>query len=678
MVNKPHNSLKLPLSDPAWSPTDRHPEAASANDDRALDLPAFSPTPPGRPVPPAPSVTTSPLSPISPEKTGSFSATKRPTRQGSWATLVLGMLGICGTVGALALIWLTTLPPLPECDKISPLSAEVERLYCARQAIQSGQEADLLEGLPLLSNWSASHPLYGEAQGVLEDWSETVLRLAEQKFAGSNFEGAVTLAERIPPESPLYEEAQAAIATWTDQWNRGETIYATAQEALQQQNWDLASAQILELGKLENDYWRIDKADELTRRVWLERNAWNQLTQARKLAGTVDNAAPESLQQAIALLNQIDPQSYAAQEARAERVEWSQLVTLAGLDRWRNGDLDGAIALLKDISPDLVTDPLGQDLVRLSYAQHLITPDDSSWVPSWGQVLALREAIAALQQIQPDSPFHALAQPRLQDWQAQLQDLQQLQMANLVASLGHQATYELAMTQAQTIGSDRPRRLQAQTLIAHWRNEIERIEDQPILAQAEQFAALGTIPDLQQAIQIATFVPEGRALWTDAQTAMQRWQQQIQVIEDRPLLEEAQTLAEAGQLPEAIRAAGRIRRDRALYAEAQAAIEIWRNKIREIQIAADQPILDEAYALAAQERLTLAIEKAAQIGRGRALYADAQAAIAQWEAQRAAIWAEWETEATEPDPYSEDSGWGTGDRAPVNSAPTNGSDYDAY
>ncbi|HEY9647698.1 MAG TPA: hypothetical protein V6C88_15085, partial [Chroococcidiopsis sp.] len=158
-------------------------------------------------------------------------------------------------------------------------------------------------------------------------------------------------------------------------------------------------------------------------------------------------------------------------------------------------------------------------------------------------------------------------------------------------------------------------------------------------------ASSGVIADLQKAMSIATNIPQGRALWDEAQAAIAQWQGQIETIQDKPILEEAQDLAQKGELRQAIRVASRIDSDRALHEQAQAAIAIWRTKIRETQIAQDRPILDEAYELAAKERYTLAIERASAIAPERALYDEARSAIATWSDRRAELRARWEAEA---------------------------------
>jgi hypothetical protein len=63
-----------------------------------------------------------------------------------------------------------------------------------------------------------------------------------------------------------------------------------------------------------------------------------------------------------------------------------------------------------------------------------------------------------------------------------------------------------------------------------------------------------------------------------------------------------------------------------------------------IQIAEDKPILDEAKDLAYVGSLSAAINMASQIAPGRALYDEAQRAIALWKAEREYIWSIWEAE----------------------------------
>ena len=148
--------------------------------------------------------------------------------------------------------------------------------------------------------------------------------------------------------------------------------------------------------------------------------------------------------------------------------------------------------------------------------------------PRYGTIVNLLEAIAAVSRIAPDSPFAAAGQAYLPSWQSQLEDLRWLKFADLVAQLGHRASYELAIQQAQRVAPGHPRRLQGQTLIADWRVRMQRLEDRPTLVLAQQLAQPGTIAALQAATAKASQIELGRPLRIEAQTLMAEWQQEIE------------------------------------------------------------------------------------------------------------------------------------------------------
>lgn len=572
----------------------------------------------------------------------------------AWTALWLGVLSLSGGLGLLAYQRLTALPPVPDCSKLSPLAADGERLYCARETAQSGELADLTAAVDLVRDWPGDHPLNRDAKALLRDWSRALMKLANAEMANNNLLGAVDVASRIPANSPLYGEAQEAIAQWQHQWTEGESIYERAQQALQAQDWDLANEQLRALGELDNPYWRQQQVDALASQILMEQQAWQVLQQARQLAA---NQNPERLGQAIRLIQDLSPQSYAWRAGEVELNRWSQLLISYGMQQWEQGNLEAAIALVEPVPPDPNLAPEAYDFLQFSYAQRRARMDANFWKPTLRQIAGLMEAIAVAQRIRPESPFYDQAQSSLQTWQATVQNAMHLGMSNLVAGLGTQQSLETAIAHAAEIGADQPRRLQAQTLIAHWQQDIERLEDLPILQAATAQAASGTIPDLQAAIAQAQQIQLGRALRIEAQTAIAQWRGQIEAVEDQPLLDEAMQLARNGQLQEAIRAAGRINADRALYAEAQSRISAWQAELREQAIAADRPILDDAYSLAAKEWYSAAIDRASQIGSGSPLYGDAQAAIAQWRNDRDALLQQWGVstpQASAPEPEEEE------------------------
>jgi hypothetical protein len=504
-------------------------------------------------------------------------------RAKSWRWVLAGLTISCtaGGVAIAAFLWLMMLPPVPDCQKISSLSADRERLYCAQQAAQTGELPEVLDGLQLLESWTPEHPLYQEAQVWLQDWSQSVLTAAREKIAQSDLEGAVDLASRIPQTSPLYEEAQAEITDWQGQWAQGQVIYDKAQEALKQKDWELAEQQIVALAALDHRHWRAEQTAALSEQILAEKEAQANLTKAINLA---EAETPENLNAAIAAIGQIDPKTYTWQEAQANFNQWSEKLLAVGLQHWQDGDLDQAIAFSKNIALNPTFAEPAQDLIWLSEARQAALASLSSWTASADHMLQLVKAMAIASQIQPESRFYPQAQSSLESWQAQLSDLTQLQVAQAVAAFKQPAALEFAIAQAQLIEADRPRRSQAQTLVAHWRQEIQRFEDRPYLLKARRLAEPGSISALKTAIAEASKIPQGRALRIEAQTLIFEWTQRIQTIEDQPILDRARSLAYEGRLSEAIAEADQIAQGRALYGEAQAAIDSWFYEIRQIEL----------------------------------------------------------------------------------------------
>ncbi|MBF2090322.1 MAG: hypothetical protein IGR80_07765 [Synechococcales cyanobacterium K44_A2020_017] len=653
----PQSSLPSKPRQPARSPKSRSPlrsmlrspiRAWSRPAPPVRPVPAPPPaTPPAAPelspIPPDPPVATVPPSP--PPRSPKPPVERRPPkrliavgRSLAWTSLWLGALALSGGLSMVAYQRLTDLPPVPDCRALSPLSADAERLFCAREAAQSGYLGDLTSAVDLVRDWPENHPLQRETQVLLQDWSRALLKLAKAEIEQSNLFGAVDIASRIPANSPVYEEAQEAIAAWQYQWQEGEAIYDEAQVALQQQDWDEATAQLRALGQLQNDYWRQQQVDALAQQILLEQEAWRVLQQARQLAAQPN---PEQLGAALRLVQTISPQSYAWRAGEAELNRWSQLLISYGMQQWEQGNLEAAIALVEPVPPDPNLAPEAYDFLQFSYAQRRAEVDIGFWKPTLAHLAGLLEAIATAQQIRPESPFYDQAQTSLVKWQAQVEDGLHLNLSDAIARVGGQTALNLAIAYAGQIEADRPRRLQAQTLVAHWQQEIQRLEDRPILLQAQQLAGENTIPSLQAAITQAQAISQERALRIEAQTAIATWRKRIELIEDQPLLDEAIALAQEGRLSDAIRAAQRIDSDRALYADAQGQIQAWQSSLRNQAIATDQPLLDEAYSLAARQWYSAAIDAASRIGPDRPLYGDAQAAIGQWRIERDALLQQW-------------------------------------
>ncbi|HEY9626323.1 MAG TPA: hypothetical protein V6C84_03400 [Coleofasciculaceae cyanobacterium] len=602
--------------------------------------------------------------------------------QWNWLILWLSVLCIFGGMGTSALLWLTGLPPLPNCGDLSAETSGMPRLYCAQQTARSAKLPDLLKAIALLKDWSPDQPFYGQAQELVSDWSELVLLSAQTQIDQNNLPGAIAAASQVPVSSPVYGKAQKAIAAWKAQWHKGDVLYAKAEIAIRTQNWKEAAAQVVEMGYMDHEYWRLQQADGLSKRILREKEARQALTQAQKLIrgkqprlgydanptqadsnpdlgkdlSQIDlkQVDPNKLGEAIALVQNVPSGTLAFPEAKAALTDWSQALLDWAMQQWQQDNIDLALATAQKIPFDPSLPIAGKDLIQFSHAQQ--RTDNIQQQGLAEQLWNLLEATSAVEKISPDSPVYALAQGRSQTWQARLQDITQLQYANVLANLGDSASLRTAIDQAKTVTPDRPGRLSAQSLIARWNQELQKLEDRQYLIWAQEMAKPETVEGLKRAIAQAQEIPQNRALWKEAQPQIAAWADQIEVIEDQPFLDQAKHLAKQGKYPEAIEAAEKIHADRALYAAAQNAIGSWQAQIRKVQTAEDQPILDQANALAARGRLTLAIEAASAIAPNHALYDQAQFSIRSWAAERAEVWRAESLDSTEAEEYSTEAG----------------------
>jgi hypothetical protein len=534
-----------------------------------------------------------------------------------WLSLV-SIMGVAVTSGVLLL---TKLPPPIDCRKISALSADGDRLYCAQRAAESGKLDQLVAAIRLVQHWPQAHPLYPEAQRQMTAWSQAILNLAQQKIRQGNPSSAITIASYIPFSSPLYKEAQAKINAWKQNVKQVEEITAQVTDAMKSQSWQKASQLISQLSQLNQEPWTLSRVDALLKKLSDEKEAWEQLEEARELA---KSNALEQIKQAIALTTQIKANSYVKAQALVEQSGWSNTLVQIAAKLFEQNNFASAIDILQHIPTTAPQYAVAQDWIQLSRAAQTANKNN---------IFALVDALSAIRSIAPQSPVHQAASSQATRWQQQLQDLKQLQMARLFASFQQRAGLTYAVNQAARIASGRPQRVMAQTLIAQWRKEIQQIDDRNSLANGRQLALGGTMAELKSAVELASQIKLGQPLRIEAQTEIAKWNRQIQALEDRPILDLAEALAQRRDLIAAISTAGQIRSDRPLYPEAQKAIANW---VAQVQTAQDRPILDAAAALAAQGRYDAAIATASQIPPERALYEQAQAAIAGWTAQKAA------------------------------------------
>lgn len=552
----------------------------------------------------------------------STKTTYRQSRLWLWWLVWSAFLAILAGGVTSGIWWLTKLPPPTDCRSISPLSADGERLYCAQKAADSGQLQQLLSAISLVEDWSKQHPLYWEAQRRNKQWSKAIIEIAQQKLNRGELSTALQIVEQIPLTSPLYAQAQGTITAWQGEWQQGKLITAQFQDALKRQNWQQASRLIGELTQLNQQYWNSLRFDQLMQKLDTEKEAWQELEKAQNLASS---GWLVQLEKAITLAGKISPDTYVKAEAQAEQSQWGGALLKFAADRFERENFAGVISLAEQIPVNTSVYEEALDWIRLSRASEVAEEDN---------IPALVDALAAAAQISSQSPVAQLASQQAAKWSSDLQARTQLELAKFVAGFEQLAGFETAIEQAALIDQESPQRLKAQTLIAQWQQEIQEIEDRQALLRAQELGEGASVEMLRAAIEVASQIKQSQPLYPKAQSAIAKWYEQIQFLEDQAILDAARVLAQKQDFRQAIATAKQISSQRELYPQATEEIANW---VAEIQAAQDSPILEAASALAAQGRFDAAIATASFISSERVLYKQAQALKKTWKSQKTGL-----------------------------------------
>ncbi len=566
------------------------------------------------------------------------SATKHPKPRGSrfwnlrlkWLSnwklwLVLTSLGIVGS-GVMAALVLLRIPGMPNCPAIFwPLASASLRFECARLAASKQTAKDLLEAIALVDSLPPNHSMRAEADRLVEQWSKDVLKLADEDFNMGKLAEAIAAARRISPKASAYKLVEEHIKRWQSIWAEAEAIYKKAEDDVRAQNFRQAFSRATQLLDVDNKFWQTVKYDELTGIIRVAKDDATKLGRANRLA---DEGGIKNLLEAVKLVESIGPESYIYQAAQNAIPRFGRRMlemAQAALDR---RDLKEAQDILNQIPDKANLQDEVQDFSLLATAQSLVWQNT---VPS------VEDAIAQAQRISPNSPLYQKAQQLISRWQFEIAAIAQLEKARAMAQSGSIEDLNAGIAEASAVSRSNPRWGEAQAQIKKWKDQIESIEDRPILDMADQIAAPGDLDSLQAAISQASQVRQGRALYGEARSKIQQWTAQIQRTQDQPILDQARAYAKAGDLRSAVSVAQQIRSGRSLYNEAQADINRWRDRLQADAVQAQaQQTMQEARKLAnsgSPTNLASAIQVADQVPASSKLRSEANNAINEWSQQ---------------------------------------------
>ena len=506
-----------------------------------------------------------------PEKTKSFLFLfwYRYQHRFTWKVWAALFVVVFGGVGFLATWQLLNMQKSPNCPKIFwPIASASLRLYCAQLSADSRTVAGLLEAIALVEALPDDHPLRSQVNQQVEEWARDILNLAEKDYQAGNLQQAITKARQIPNNMAVAAIIEERIAKWQGTWTEGNEILSKLEENLRASNWNQSFRLAVDLLNLNNEYWATVKYNEAIAKITVAREDSSKLDNAFNLFGRggLDNwfkvieearkiqASSYAYQEAQKLIGKTEDKLQEYAERLIERKQWQALRDLANQTP-------------KDLK-------IKEDVTDWSLLSEAALDAEA------GTVEGLEAGILGLEQIDASRPLHQTALAMRERWQLQVQDLRILSEARDLAQAGTIEQYSAAIAKAGEVPRNNPLWSQAQQEIASWNRQIQVIEDRPILERAREIALPGDINSLSNAIIQARAIAKNRALYRDAQREIRDWQVRIERMEDQPILDQAQALANLKDYSTAIETANQIPPGRTLSSEASQNIRRWRRELR--------------------------------------------------------------------------------------------------
>ena len=506
-----------------------------------------------------------------PEKTKSFLFLfwYRYQHRFTWKVWAALFVVVFGGVGFLATWQLLNMQKSPNCPKIFwPIASASLRLYCAQLSADSRTVEGLLEAIALVEALPEDHPLRSQVNQQVEEWARDILNLAEKDYQAGNLEQAITKARQIPNNMAVAAIIEERIAKWQGTWTEGNDILSKLEENLRASNWNQSFRLAVDLLNLNNEYWATVKYNEALAKITVAREDSSKLDNAFNLfaRGGLDNwfkvieearkiqASSYAYQEAEKLIGKTEDKLQEYAERLIERKQWQALRDLANQTP-------------KDLK-------IKEDVTDWSLLSAAALDAEA------GTVEGLEAGILGLEQIDASRPLHQTALAMRERWQLQVQDLRILSEARDLAQAGTIEQYSAAIAKAGEVPRNNPLWSQAQQEIGSWNRQIQVIEDRPILERAREIALPGDINSLSNAIIQARAIGKNRALYRDAQREIGDWQVRIERMEDQPILDQAQALANLKDYSTAIETANQIPPGRTLSSEASQNIRRWRRELR--------------------------------------------------------------------------------------------------
>jgi hypothetical protein len=498
-----------------------------------------------------------------------------------WSIFWLILVSITGGIGILSYILLTAVPPAPDCEKLSILSTDSQRLSCAKLWAETDKKDQVLAALNVVKGWDQNSPLYFNGKKLSNDWSWQLIKITKQELiADGDLQKATNNFQAIPPYSEAYPDAKATLEKWQEQWQQGNEIDAKVQQFIQAGEWTQGADMLNTLKSVSHPYWNTTRFNQMSSQFVLEKEGWEHFQDAEIVAygGTLEDYEQENkknlaagrppkkvtrpkvtsnkdavfyvidpniLTKAIGLAAKVPPKTYLKDKATSLQEKWSKTIIAVAREKLRVQKYDEAIAIAKRVPKGLT--------------------------------------------------IHAEAQKLIAD-----------------ATSGQNAIG----IKGQNPSEQKPG---------------DVLDNYMLLTRAQQAGAPGSIASMQSAVALASNIPNGQPLWEESQEFIKYWNQHIQLLNEQPTVDSAKAFAKRGDLARAIATGLKLPQDGIAYRNLKGELQQWQQTLTMLTIQRDKRVLKKATALHGSGQIASAIAMATQIPNDSPVYEEAQNIVKRWQ-----------------------------------------------
>jgi hypothetical protein len=400
----------------------------------------------------------------------------KPLQWRFWIAISIVLPGSAVLWASTQLLWL---PDLPNCWVISWSDASSStRLYCARELGNRQTPEDLRQGIRLVNGIDMDDPLRKEGDRLIDQLSETTLRLAEAAYQDGDLNSAIDIAKKIPRGIWTYRLAHRNIRHWQTTWVKAESLYEKAENLIDKRQWYVAMTLGRELLRLNNRYWAETKYPELMRSLQYakESTEWQvSTTDVQKLkSGATNN-----------LLNQ--HQQKQNTEAKTHLQKAQSLAQSRDPEALRNGIAEAQSVLYGTPhyeAAQALAHQLQQQVETLENQPRL---DRAAALASKGDPASLQAAIDEANRITWGSPLYEQARERIDQWRTQITQTETQARTEQLQSLPDSVNASVPV-------SVPPRMPTTESLPLPVPSPSTFIEDEPIVVEVELITPISPSP----------------------------------------------------------------------------------------------------------------------------------------------------------------------------------------